>query len=297
MTSWQSRTLAALRMAQQPSAVTAQQGDRLPPMLTFVTAGLAGFRGIATEILWFRVTRLQDEGRYLELVQLTDWITLLDPYTQEGWIYNAWNLAYNISVMYNRPEDRLRWVRNGISLLRDEALRFNPRDAKLYRELSWLYSNKIGDSLDSAHETYKLALAEEMAPFLFPNGTVNVTPENSEGLAALRLDVKYMADLENRFGPLDWRMPDSHALYWADSGIEFANEAERLLCERAIYSALIRGTYYGRFAGNLDAGQWRSLPNIELEQKTVEYLKQIKRLSPPDLIQRFQDGVQALKAL
>ena len=113
----QSRRLAEHRRQRMPEASATYSAD-VPPALTFVMAGLGGFRGIVSEVLWFRIARLQEEARYLELVQLADWITRLDPHASEGWVYNAWNLAYNISVMMVRHEDRLRWVQNGVSLLR-----------------------------------------------------------------------------------------------------------------------------------------------------------------------------------
>ena len=138
LAAWQSRRLAGVRRERLPEAYTGAASD-VPPAITFVMAGLGGFRGVVAEVLWFRASRLQEAGRYLELVQLAEWLTMLDPHASEAWVYNAWNLAYNVSVMMGRPEDRLRWVLNGIALLRDEGLRFNPRDARLYRELAWFY--------------------------------------------------------------------------------------------------------------------------------------------------------------
>jgi hypothetical protein len=154
LSSWQSQRLAESRRLQTGGMGTVYS-DQAPAVLNVVMVGLGGFRGLVSEVLWFRVSRLQMEGRYLELVQLANWITMLDPKASEGWTFNAWNLAYNISVMMTRPEDRLRWVLNGVSLLRDQALRFNPRDARLYRELAWMYQHKIGENLDAAHATYK----------------------------------------------------------------------------------------------------------------------------------------------
>ena len=57
----------------------------LPPTVAFTTVVLAGFRGLAADLLWLRATALQDEGRYIELVQLADWITVLEPQFSEVW--------------------------------------------------------------------------------------------------------------------------------------------------------------------------------------------------------------------
>jgi len=271
LTAWQSHRLTSIRRAGLPEAYVGFSPD-VPPALTFVMAGLGGFRGIVSEVLWFRVNRLQEEGRYLELVQLADWITRLDPHAAEGWVYNAWNLAYNISIMMIRDEDRLRWVQNGITLLRDDGLRFNPREARLYRELAWLYQNKIGDSLDSAHLTYKIDLAKAMSPFVNPGGTVNASPENRARLAALRLDADRMANLERRFGPLDWRLAESHAIYWASQGLEFATGPERLMCRRGVYQPLILSVFKGRFTGDLGQTRWQTGQNLPLATATADFL-------------------------
>ena len=271
LAAWQSHRLAASRRAGLPEAYTGYTSD-VPPALTFVMVGLGGFRGIVSEVLWFRVNRLQEEGRYLELVQLAGWITLLDPHAAEAWTYNAWNLAYNVSIMMIRDADRLRWVQNGIALLRDDGLRFNPREAKLYRELAWLYQNKIGDSLDSAHLCYKLALAQTMAPFVSTNGTVHVTSENRAKLAALRLDADRMVALEKRFGPLDWRVAEAHAVYWASQGLEYSTGPERLMCRRAVYQPLMLCVFRGRFTGDLSKNEWKTESNLAFASAAADFM-------------------------
>ncbi len=290
LAAWQSRHLAERRRAGLPAAYAGYSAD-VPPALTFVIAGLGGFRGVAAEILWLRADTLQEEGRYLELVQLADWITRLDPHAAEAWVYNAWNLAYNVSSMMIRHEDRLRWVMNGLSLLRDDGLRYNPREPRLYRELAWLYQNKVGDSLDGAHLAYKLALAEAMSPFLRPDGTLLDTPESRGRLAALRLDASRMAALEGRFGPLDWRVAETHAVYWAIQGFELASGSERQMCCRGVYQALILGVFRGRFTGSLERRQWQASSNLALASPTADYLEKAQAEIPSrimnDVLLRF----------
>ena len=279
LAAWQSRRLAAARRAGMPDAYEGYSAD-VPPALNFVMAGLGGFRGITAEILWFRVNRLQEEGRFLELVQLARWIAMLDPHTAEAWAYNAWNLAYNVSVMMARDEDRLRWVKNGIRLLRDDGLRFNPREAKLYRELAWIYQNKIGDNLDSAHLAYKLDLARAMTPFVKADGTLDVSAADRAKLSALRLDADRMLETERSFGPLDWRLAESHAVYWASQGLEHAVGAERLLCSRGVYQPLLLSVFSGRFTGDAAAGEWRVAPNYGLALTAADFLESVCREFP-----------------
>jgi hypothetical protein len=276
--SWQSQELAQRRRV-QALGMNEVYSAQAPAALNFVMVGLGGFRGLVAEVLWFRVGRLQMEGRYLELVQLANWITMLDPKASEGWTFNAWNLAYNISVMMNRPEDRLRWVLNGISLLRDQALRFNPRDAKLYRELSWMYQHKIGENLDTAHAHYKAYLLECLAPCVNSNGTVCVSDANRAALISMRLDLGQMVALEKRYGPLDWRMAETHALYWASLGRSCAKGAEVSQCEYAVNQALMLSVFRGRFTGSVSEKQWRAAPNLALALSAADALLAASRNS------------------
>jgi len=136
--------------------------DQAPPWVTFTTVALGGFRGLLVDLLWMRASELQDRGNYYELVQLAEWITRLQPRFASIWAFHAWNLAYNVSVMFPSPSDRWRWVRHGISLLRDDGLRFNPDSALLHRELAWMFQHKLGMDMDQAHHFYKRAWAEEI---------------------------------------------------------------------------------------------------------------------------------------
>jgi hypothetical protein len=217
-----------------------------PPALAFVVVGLGAFRGLAAEALWLRADRLQWEGRYFELVQLSSWITSLDPYAAEAWVYNAWNLAYNISAMMLRPEDRVRWVWHGLRLLRDDALAWNPGDAQLCRELAWLYLNKIGGNLDEAAPAYRRFLAAETAPMFGTEGVFPAAGAARDAVCAtFKLDAVRVAVIESQTGPLDWRTAESHALYWAWSGMTNAvDRTERFKCRRLACHALM--ALYGR---------------------------------------------------
>src|SRR5688572_14346352 len=133
-----------------------------PPMLALTTQVLGGFRGLIANALWIRATKLQDEGKYFEMVQLADWITKLEPHIVQVWLVQSWNMSFNISVKFSDHSDRWRWVQRGMELLRDEALLYNPDQPLLYAELSWLFQFKMGQNLDDAHFVYKGAWAMEM---------------------------------------------------------------------------------------------------------------------------------------
>ena len=278
LAAWQNCRLSEARRIGLPTAPA--YATQVPPFLNFLTVGLGGFRGIAAEVLWSRADRLQEEGRYFELVQLSEWITWLDPHATEAWTYNAWNMTYNISAMMRRPADRLRWVWHGIELLRDRGLPANPHTAKLYCDLAWFYQHKIGATDDSAHLTYKLALARELAPLVKPDGTVADTPQNRAGLIALHLDPVHMLRLEQQFGTLDWRIAASHAVYWATLGLAQAREPERLACRRAVYQPLIQCVLGGRWDGDLAKGEYRVLPNPRIVGSALAFMEETLHETP-----------------
>ncbi len=102
--------------------------ENAPPMLAFTTVALGGFRGLISNFLWIRANDLQQDDKFFEAAQLADWITDLEPHFAQVWVFQAWNMAYNISVKFKDFPDRWRWVEHGIELLRDNGLRYNPDD-------------------------------------------------------------------------------------------------------------------------------------------------------------------------
>ncbi len=218
------------------------QGDPIEeasPLVSFTTIVFGGFRGLLADALWLRASKMQEEGRYVEMVQLAEWITQLEPRFSEVWSFHAWNLAYNISVLFETPEDRWRWVQSGISLLRDEGLVYNPGSAMLYYELAWLYMHKLGSSIDTANQYYKEQLFNQMNQLTSGASRPNYhDPAQQAALAQQRLDAKKMQELEQRYGPLDWRLPQTHAIYWAEQGRKRAKGNEQLKLDRLIYQSL-----------------------------------------------------------
>jgi hypothetical protein len=229
-------------------------GKTAPPVLVFTTVALGGFRGLIANALWIRAVDLQDEGKYFEKVQLADWITKLQPHFVTVWYYQAWDMAYNISVKFSEPSDRWQWVQRGIELLRDEGLKYNPDETLLYRELAWIFQHKIGADLDDAHMFFKAAWASEMDQVL--NGTnylalINPqTDDEKERARVLRekykLDPRHMKEVDEEFGPLEWRLPESHAVYWATLGLKRAKKQDQITLRRAIYQPLQLAFQRGR---------------------------------------------------
>ena len=192
-----------------------------------VIAGLGGFRGLLSEVVWFRADRLQNEGRYAEMAQLANLLTALEPHTSEVWVYAAWNLAYNISVMMPTKEDRWRWVEAALKLLRDDGLRLNPKSPELHRELAWLFLSKIGGNVDEASPLY----TERWA----------ATVDGAKGeWSLLKMNPSLMAYIDRHYGRQDWRSPKASAIYWAHRGLSLKpTGAVRAELRQVLYHTLM----------------------------------------------------------
>ena len=265
--------------------------DNAPPMLAFTTVALGGFRGLISNFLWIRANDLQQDDKFFEAAQLANWITDLEPHFSQVWVFQGWNMAYNISVKFKDFPDRWRWVYNGISLLRDNGLHYNPDDVLIYRELAWDYQHKMGANLDDANIYYKTEWAQQMMPFFGPNGTnfaalLNPqTPEEKTNALVLRekykIDPVFAEKVNEEWGPLDWRLPESHAIYWGAKGLDAAKRNpdkvkadDLIMLRRIIFQSMQQSFYHGRYIANPFSGQYTLGPNLELADKANDaYLK------------------------
>lgn len=191
-------------------------------------AAFGGIRSIASEIVWLRADRMQDEGRYVELAQLAHALTLSEPHTPEVWSYAAWNLAYNVSVMMNSFEDRWRWVRSALSLLRDQGIKYNPKSAELYKELAMLFELKIGADIDDAASYYRAEwkkIVEDVA--------------RRNAWEELGMEVGKMEELERATGMSDRTSPFYSAVYWGLEGLPFADRNTGPFLNETIRQSLV----------------------------------------------------------
>ncbi len=263
--------------------------ENAPPVLAFTTVALGGFRGLIANFLWIRANDLQQDDKFFEAAQLATWITDLEPSFTQVWLFQAWNMAYNISVKFkeNAPgdySDRWRWVKRGIELLRDDGLRYNPDNVLIHRELAWFFQHKMGQNLDDANAYYKERWAADMEPFFGPHGTnfselINpTTPEARTNALIFRekhkMDPVFAQKVNNEWGPLDWRLPEASAIYWAAIGLEDAKKhpdkvkADDLITlRRIIYQSMLQAFHHGRIINDPFAQTSSLEPNLALIPK------------------------------
>ncbi len=284
------RPLLAWRVGQTQEVSAAL--DRSPPLVVFTTVAIGGFRGMLADLLWMRAIRLQEQDKVFEMAQLADWISKLEPRFVTVWAFNAWNLAYNISIRFPEPEDRWRWVEAGIRLLRDGGLAYNPRSATLCHELAWIYQHKIGFYLDPAHRVYKCRLAQDMAA-LFDGPRPEYHSAGSDPrLLQLKADTKLeparMEALDRERGPFDWRTPAAHAAYWAERGRACAvNAREKLVCDHLLCQCLAESFRHGRLVLDPGTGLYLATPDLAFLPRTLQAYAEARAEHPDEALLRF----------
>jgi len=224
------------------------------PSVHFATVFLGGFRGLITDGLWIRAAMLQEQGRFLELIQLADWITALEPDFPQVWALQAWNMAYNISVLMPDDDSRWQWVRNGLHLLRDRAIPATGTDPAICLELSLLFQYKIGGPSDDRADLYRqrwITSVMQVTGHKDPPGQA----DHAALQAALRMDAPRMRQIEQIYGNVDWRLPESQALYWAFTGLSRAPApGTAVLCRRMIYQSMAALFEGGALSAEPEAG-------------------------------------------
>lgn len=263
----------------------ATRDAQTPPLMTLSAVALGGFRSLIVDALWMRLITAQAAGQVFEIAQLADWITRLEPEFSAVWAFHAWNMAYNISVLYSNPEHRWQWIRNGIQLLRDNGLQLNPHAPDLYRELGWLYQHKIGQDWDDLHLYYKVALAREMTE-LFGGPRLALSPAGSEP-KKMRDEYKLLPDamqaIENEYGALDWRRPETHALYWAWRGRRAAAPGQDpAACDQMIAQALAAAFRQGRLFFDPAGAAYIATPQIALLPGALKAYADARQREPAD---------------
>jgi len=265
--------------------------ENAPPVLMFTTVALGGFRGLIANALWIRANDMQESGKYFEMVQLADWITKLQPTIVTVWVHQAWNMAYNITVKFPDHKDRWTWVKRAIELLRDNAIKYNPKEPLIYRELGWIFQHKMGHYMDDATETYKEEWAKEMNA-LFGRKNANfeelINPKTEEQRARAKLlrekykmDPVVMKEVNDKYGPLEWRLPEPHAIYWGYYGLTKVSDQplkkeDFITLRRLIFQGLQTGFHRGRIIyPTPDADMFLYGPNLEIVKHVSDaYLEQ-----------------------
>lgn len=169
-----------------------------PPIVALGTA-IGALRGLVVDYLWIKVNIMKEKGLFYEVMSDADLITKLQPRFGQVWSFHGHNMAYNVSVMTDTPEERWAWVKAGVDLVRNSGIRHNPNDLQLHKELAFWFSHKIDGVSDDAHLHYKRQFAKEWHVLL------GAPPYESEARLAW---IKAIADAPDTLAQLEKKNPD-----------------------------------------------------------------------------------------
>jgi hypothetical protein len=109
---------------------------------------LTGSRGLAVCSLWLGAIEKQKKHEWNEMELLVKSVTKLQPHFVTPWIFQSWNLAYNVSVESDLIRDKYYYISKGIALLA-EGEKLNRNNPDMRFQLGTYNQQKIGLSDES----------------------------------------------------------------------------------------------------------------------------------------------------
>jgi hypothetical protein len=106
---------------------------------------LTGMRGFVVCFLWNEAMDAQKKNKWNELDLYTRSLTKLQPHFITPWLFQSWNLAYNVSVESDQVKDKYYYVAQGVKLLA-EGERQNRNQPDLRFNLGFYQQHKIMQS-------------------------------------------------------------------------------------------------------------------------------------------------------
>src|SRR5262249_17641653 len=122
---------------------------------TAMQLSLGGLRGLAVTSLWLTAIEHQKRHEGSELEAAVRSLTQLQPHYVSPWLFQSWNLAFNVSVECDRSRDKYFYISRGIQLLaegerknrgnehQDPELR-SPANPEMRYYVGFTYQLKIG---------------------------------------------------------------------------------------------------------------------------------------------------------
>ncbi|HTU90890.1 MAG TPA: hypothetical protein VMF69_12505 [Gemmataceae bacterium] len=104
-----------------------------------------GTRGLATCVLWVNAMDAQKKNQWNELELYARSLTKLQPHFITPWIFQSWNLSYNVSVESDRVNDKYFYITRGIGLLA-EGERQNRDNPDIRQQIGFFTQHKICQS-------------------------------------------------------------------------------------------------------------------------------------------------------
>jgi hypothetical protein len=117
---------------------------------------LSGVRGLAVTALWLDAIERKKRHEWNELELAVESITHLQPRFITPWLFQGWNLAFNVAAECDRNRDKYYYVTRGINLLSRGEEKNDPGQAvppqpwpaspAMRFDIARTYKSKIGQS-------------------------------------------------------------------------------------------------------------------------------------------------------
>ncbi len=123
--------LARLPILKQADALELRELDSGDPEVAGSAArhSMIGVQGVVITLLWYQAIEKQKRGEYHEFELLINVVTELQPNFIQPWLFQSWNIAYNVSVENDKLGDMYFYIARGIDLL----AKGDRRNTKVYR--------------------------------------------------------------------------------------------------------------------------------------------------------------------
>ncbi len=132
----------------------------LDPTETIPMILLGSFRGVLVDFLWIRGIARFEERKFYELLAINNLIAKLQPQFPSVWIFQAWNMSYNIAHEWESPENKWKWIKAGLEFAEKGALK-NPTSGDLFFEIGYIYFHKFDSVSFKYNDFYRKQLMEE----------------------------------------------------------------------------------------------------------------------------------------
>ena len=114
-------------------------------MIEFPILVLGGFRGPLVMGLWIKAEDEKYLRNWWNVKTYHEIIAHLQPNFPSVYVYNAWNLAYNLSVQWHELPNKYQWVLDGARYAQ-KGIWINPESPDVMFQLADIYDQKLGRS-------------------------------------------------------------------------------------------------------------------------------------------------------
>ena len=121
---------------------------------------LGGLGGIAVDFIWARAIAQHEEKKYYELLTINNLIAKLQPNFPAVWIFQAWNMAYNIAHEWDAPRNKWKWIHTGLHFAKKGTAK-NPTSGDLFFELGYMYLHLFDQRVFKYAAYYREQLKQE----------------------------------------------------------------------------------------------------------------------------------------